>query len=310
MTNTDRYILQRYLFMTLDPVHPGAGGYRLGRVDNAIIREPGTRLPKIPGSSLHGAARAYAAYLYGTPEAAGQSQDKLDKPHENPVCYTFGYLKEKGGENEKAYSGVVNVFDARILLFPVHSVVGPVWVSTQERLTEAGFTVTSAPAGDEQIAVTLENRPQRLNLGWLMLDVAGPATMTAPDIWEDEKGWQAVAGRIVLVAESLFGAIVNSNLAVRTSVAIDPATGAAKEGALYTYEAIPRATFLTAEVVLDDYSQKFPQSDRWNSPLEVVESGLKMIEYLSVGGMGTRGFGRMRIIGQPQTRPLFPETQP
>lgn len=73
MSDQPRYLLQRYLLMTLDPVHPGAGGYRLGRVDNSIIREAGTRLPKIPGSSLHGAARSYAAYLYETPAAAGQS---------------------------------------------------------------------------------------------------------------------------------------------------------------------------------------------------------------------------------------------
>ncbi|MGH2581700.1 MAG: RAMP superfamily CRISPR-associated protein [Blastocatellia bacterium] len=49
------YAQHRYLLMTLDPTHIGAGGYRLGRVDNSIIREPGTNLPKIPGTSLSGA---------------------------------------------------------------------------------------------------------------------------------------------------------------------------------------------------------------------------------------------------------------
>lgn len=322
MTTTDRYALQRYLFMTLDPVHPGAGGYRLGRVDNSIAREPGTRLPKIPGSSLHGAARAYAAYLYETPEAAGQSQDKIDKPDENPVCYTFGYLKKQGNADEKAYSGVVNVFDARLLLFPVHSIAGPVWVSTQERLAEAGLTVTGAPENDKQVSLTWQHSG-RLNLGWLMLEVAGKAAVTAPKEWEAEKGWQAIANRIVLVSPSLFGVIVNSNLEVRTSVAINPATGAAEEGALYTYEAIPRATFLTAEVVLDDYDldrarpRPFPKNTTgkgnplpggaWKGPLDVAHDGLRMMEYLSVGGMGTRGFGRMKIIGKPVCQSLFAE---
>ena len=55
------YEHRRFVFMTLDPVHIGAGGYRLGRVDNTITREPGTNLPKIPGTSLAGAARSYAA---------------------------------------------------------------------------------------------------------------------------------------------------------------------------------------------------------------------------------------------------------
>ena len=45
------YTLQRFVLMSLDPVHIGTGGYRLGRVDFSIAREPGTNLPKIPGTS-------------------------------------------------------------------------------------------------------------------------------------------------------------------------------------------------------------------------------------------------------------------
>ena len=47
---------------------------------NFAVREPGTRIPKIPGSALHGAIRSYAAQLFETPEAAGQSQDEVDDP--------------------------------------------------------------------------------------------------------------------------------------------------------------------------------------------------------------------------------------
>jgi len=307
----ERYRYQRYLLMTLDPVHPGAGGYRLGRVDNSIAREPGTRLPKIPGSSLHGAARSYAAYLYETPEAAGQSQDKVNEPEKNPVCYTFGYIKGKAMS-----SGVINLFDAQLLLFPVHSLRGPVWVSTLQRLRDAKFTFPDAPQSwdDDKILTTLKNC-ERLNLGWLMLEkVPNSKIEITHPVWGSAPQWQTVAGRIVLVSDSLFSHIVNSNLEVRTSVAINPATGAAEDKALFTYEAIPRAAFLTAEVVLDDYNADkndrrppFPitktgkgndlPGGKWQTPLDVVKAGLEMIEYLSVGGMGTRGFGRIEIIG-------------
>jgi CRISPR-associated protein Cmr4 len=320
-----RYLIQRYLFMTLDPLHAGAGGYRLGRVDNSIVREPGTRLPKIPGASLHGAARSYAAYLYETPEAAGQNQDKIDNPAQNPVCYTFGYLKKgKDGNEQNAYSGVVNIFDAHILLFPVHSLAGPVWVSTPQRLRDAGFTATPDFVPDEQISLTWEH-PGRLNLGWLMLDVAGQTSVQPPTEWSGDPRWNAVQNRIVLVSDRIFSHIVNSNLEVRTSVSIDPHTGAAAEGALFTYEALPRATFLTAEVVLDDYRQAFPaekcaqgRTDKnhslpggeWKAPLDVVKAGLGMMAFLGVGGMGTRGFGRMKIIGAPlEIDPLKDEKQ-
>ncbi len=321
-----RYLIQRYLFMTLDPLHAGAGGYRLGRVDNSIVREPGTRLPKIPGASLHGAARQYAdvqARLSGKKEICA-GQESCGKP-DCPICYTFGYItKDKQGSEQNAYSGVVNIFDAHILLFPVHSLAGPVWVSTPQRLRDAGFTATPDFVPDEQISLTWEH-PGRLNLGWLMLDVAGQTSVQPPTEWSGDPRWNAVQNRIVLVSDRIFSHIVNSNLEVRTSVSIDPHTGAAAEGALFTYEALPRATFLTAEVVLDDYRQAFPaekcaqgRTDKnhslpggeWKAPLDVVKAGLGMMAFLGVGGMGTRGFGRMKIIGAPlEIDPLKDEKQ-
>jgi CRISPR-associated protein, Cmr4 family len=39
----------------------------------------------------------------------------------------------------------------------------------------------------------------------------------------------------------------------------------------------------------------------WSGPLDVLKAGLRMIEWLGVGGMGTRGFGRMAIVGEPIT---------
>ncbi len=314
------YKRQRYLFMTLDPVHIGTGGYRLGRVDNSIAREPGTRIPKIPGTSLHGAARSYAAQLYETPEAAGQSQDKVTDPDKNPVCYTFGYIKKKQNDNETmAYSGVVNIFDAQVVFFPVYSMAGPVWVSTINRMHEAGFEVEDkennklAETWDSGSAVLTWERKDVFNLGWLMVSVAkDQAIVKMPDKWEHDQRWRNVK-QIAIVKESLFSHIVNSNLEVRTSVAIDPERGAAIDKALFTYEALPRATFLTAEVVLDDYrdgdrNRPFPKSkteknnplpgNEWRGPLDVVRTGLQMIEWLGVGGMGTRGFGRIAIVGE------------
>lgn len=320
------YERQRYLLMTTDPVHIGTGGYRLGRVDNSIVREPGTKVPKIPGTSLHGAARAYSAAQYESRTCAGQGQgDEKREGHcgkdDCPVCYTFGYLKKEkkkdpdDEEQTTAYSGVVNVFDAQLLLFPVHSMVGSVWVTTASRLKDAGLTVSDPPDNwDAGVALLTWDRNDALNLGWLMVTVGGKATVTAPSKWRDESRWKAVCERIVLVKDSLFSQVVNSNLEVRTSVAIDPERGAAEDKALFTYEAIPRATFLTAEVVLDDYrdgaaNRPFPKattaknnslpSGAWAGPLDVVAAGLLMIEWLGVGGMGTRGFGRLAVVGKP-----------
>ena len=327
------YRQYRYLLMTLDPTHIGTGGYRLGRVDNSITREPGTNLPKIPGTSLSGAIRSYAAYRYGERDCAGQGQEsETSKGHcgqpECPICYTFGHTR-----GDRSYSGTVHIFDAHLAFFPVHSMTGPVWVSSYQRLEDLQFRVSMVSGErpkDDRIATTW-GRSEPLNLGWLLLPVDNRrATVQPPEGsgWENAKEWQAIQNRIVLVDDPLFSQIVNSNLEVLISVSIDPATGAAQKGALFTYEAIPRAAFLACDVVEDDYRHGFPSADYllqyvashevseekrqvieqrrariqplgWATPQQVVRAGLEWAEALGVGGMGTRGFGRLRLVDHP-----------
>ncbi|MCD5416190.1 type III-B CRISPR module RAMP protein Cmr4 [Candidatus Bipolaricaulota bacterium] len=316
------YTLQRYVLMTLDPVHIGTGGYRLGRVDNSIVREPGTNLPKVPGTSLSGAIRQYAAYRYENPPCAGQGGHCGES--NCPICYTFGSLKTKtqnSKEKQHARAGVVNLFDAHILLFPVHSMAGPVWVSTKSRLKDFGFQVDQPPIKSEECAIVGEWWAQEaLNLGWTMLKAAKGAQVTesSNSALTPNEAWKTVKERLVLVSDKLFSAVVNSNLEVRTSVSINPLTGAAKDGALFTYEAIPRTTWLVMDAVVDDYrweyengkpkrgsdgkiQRAFPVTEKskllgWTAPIKVIAAGLEMIESLGIGGMGTRGFGRVRVI--------------
>ncbi len=302
------YRQERYLIMTLDPLHVGTGGNRLGRVDLSIVREPGTRLPKIPGTALHGAIRQYAAVRYEKLQCAGSGQN-IDKNKQHckdpqcPICYTFGYLKGSDG----GQSGCVSISDARLLLFPVYSLAGPVWVTCPSILAE--FRLDASVADDKiKGAVGKEH----LNLGWLMLakengEFALPDHVPA-----------TIKERAMLVSDKLFSQIVNSNLEVRTSVSIDPETGAAVDKFLFTYEAIPRAALLWCDVVEDDYRKNpqkpetfpawpilqtktghaFDKAERWQEPLDVVQAGLKLAEHLGIGGMGTRGFGRIRLLNE------------
>ena len=308
----------RYFFLTQEPVHIGAGGYRLGRVDMTICREPGTNLPKIPGTSLAGAARSYAAQRYGKPGAAGQHKKlKKEEKVDCPIVYTFG----TASENESGVAGTVSVGDARILFFPVQSMAGPVWMTTEELLKAAGFQDIAAPASDQgAISSSLESWTQELNLSWLRLDKPQPLTATPPSELAENKPYLAIAKRLVAISPKLFGQVANNNLEVRTSVAINPETGAAEEHMLFTYEAIPRGTWLLSEVVEDDYREKFkpvsrcfkdgvedsgdPLGPTWEAPLAVLRAGLDMIQYLGVGGMGTRGFGRMKLVAESIAEPL------
>lgn len=291
---------RRYLLMTLDPTHIGTGGYRLGRVDNAIVREPGTNLPKIPGTSLSGAVRSAAALRINKTQCAGQG-GHCAKFSECPICYTFGSARDGGTSG----AGAVSLSDARVVLFPVASWDGPVWLSTKEILEEFGFTGLPATAPPSN-QVVLSNGLQAVNngfgLGWLMLEaLANKVNLGAPESWKKSDELKHALARTVIVHESIFAHLVNSNLEVRTSVAIEPDTGAAKDGALFTYEAIPRATFLSFDVTVDDYRRSFPTQNpgNWQSVKDVVEAGLELAEYLGIGGMGTRGFGRIRQLAAP-----------
>ncbi len=315
-----------YLIMTLDPVHVGTGGYRLGRVDNAIIREPGTNLPKIPGTSLHGSIQSAAALRCGNLKLAGQNKE--GKPEDNPIIYTFG-----SGEQGGFSSGVASIHDARILLFPIASQLGPVWITTASILNDAGFSEVEggkeddkdknspvkAPSQMEKVRLSksVEHTDDTFAIGWLMLEVESKdVLLNAPSGGErnSKAELKEALSRTIIVHESLFSELVNSSLEVRTSVAINPETGAAEDGALFTYEAIPRATFMTFDVVINDYREtNFPNSNSgdWKpkSPSEVVSDGLKLLEYLGVGGMNTRGFGRIKTIGEPiECSPVLEQT--
>ncbi|HEX9926568.1 MAG TPA: RAMP superfamily CRISPR-associated protein [Anaerolineae bacterium] len=312
----------RYLLMTTDPVHIGTGGMRLGRVDNSIVREPGTRLPKIPGTSLSGAIRQYAAYRYGKRRCAGQgqpgegSEGHCGRPT-CPICYTFGFVQGENGI--RAHSGVVSIGDARLLLFPVYSLAGPVWVTSPGVLGE--FEISEPDPGEAVKLPTGLSGHTHLNLGWLLLSRAADNFQWPDQIKEipDE-----IKNRAVLVSDKLFSQIVNSNLEVRTSVSINPETGAAEEGALFTYEAIPRAAILWLDVVVDDYRGTFPATEKlckveevqengfkrkkftdnageplgkkWGTTIDLITAGLELAEHLGIGGMGTRGFGRVRLL--------------
>lgn len=317
-----KFMRRLYLFFCTDPVHIGTGGYRLGRVDNSMVREPGTNVPKVPGTSLHGAARSYAASLYEKLSCAGQGGQQADSANLNEghcgtckICHTFGYTKNMSDGKQQARSGAVNVFDAHILLFPVHSMRGPVWITTQGRLGSAGIEV---PEPAEENVLPVFSHEGKLNLGWLMFDTGRRICLHRKPHFFDlgrDRRWKEIAGRIVVVHDSIFSHLVNSNMEVRTSVSIDPFTGAAKDKALFTYEALPRTTVLLSDVVMDDYrsgmfksesanqthkKNSLPEGTFWNSPIDVLHSGLDMIGLLGVGGMGTRGFGRMSILGQPE----------
>ena len=311
-----------YYAIALDPIHVGAGGARLGRVDLPIIREPGTSLPKIPGTSLSGPARTYTAIQTGRYRwkkdgkeysCAGRGEELPEKNFYGhcgsvnpacPVCVPYGFSKGTGFSMQ----GLAQFFDAHILFFPVASMAGTVWVTSPMALEGLGLNSEfQAPDdGFYPLGEQLKDK-KRLNFGWLML-AKSDGNGDLKEI--KEEGFklipEMIRQRAVLVSDKLFPKIVNSNLEVRTSVSIDPFTGTAEEGALFTYEAIPRGTILKFEIVYNSgkYFRVGGEELRTEDGGEVgiqwvkaqVEKGLQLFEVLGIGGMGTRGMGRLKVL--------------
>ena len=293
----------KYYAITLDPLHIGAGGYRLGRVDNTIIRDAGSDLPKIPGSSLAGIARSYAAM-----QAEASDQDAVKNCQNNfkgncggcIICKAFGYASDE--KNKNSHIGLLHFSDAHIVAFPVRTLMGPVWVTSPTALVRVGITLDKANTPKEDslcvnfdlLTSTADNRT-RLNLGWLYLPAVKMKSCAELDPLRGQLGRITATPRIAIAPDWLFAEVVNSNLAVRTSVSIDPATGAAKTGALFTYEAIPAAALLALDVDADAWRCEQQNHFLPEELEDMVEKAFRICAVLGMGGMSTRGFGRMDI---------------
>ena len=343
--NEEKVFLERlYYAQAIDPIHVGTGGYRLSDVDQTIVRDPGTEIPKIPGSSIEGTARAYTYLWYKNNSKIVDADDNLqiDKPTINldtqelldgrvcagkggddgsghcgrincPVCMPYGFTI---GPENRSFHGMAQFHDAMILFFPVNSFLGPLWVTSPSTLNEVLLNKEKIEVEPEEAAIHEKIKKSNgadvnfINLGWTSLSVSSQRLNISVKHFVDfPEQLEYILSRLVIVSEKLFSQIINSNLEVRTSVSINPETGAADDGSLFTYEAIPRSTvFYLPMVYLNPQNYKFPQkngeditlqafTEKYNARTveENVLNGLSYFPAMGVGGMNTRGFGRMKV---------------
>lgn len=278
----------------LDPIHIGTGGYRLGRVDNTIVRDPATDVPKIPGTSIAGVVRAFAEIVKEEDEKRSDADKKLKDVNIEDV---FGTETKKG---------ILRFYDGQIIFFPVSSIQGTVWITTKELIEywlgeikdENGEKIKIPDEfGNEACAIKGINTNEPLNLGWLLLKVKNATNGKKVILPSGIKDWTK---RIVVVSDKLFSQIVNDNLEVRTSVRIDSSTGTATEGALFIYESIPRGTMFGLEIGVDKTMIKQRSIDDNNIVDNIIAAVTPYIKNLGIGGMGTRGFGRLEIISKDE----------
>ncbi len=318
-----KWTTTKYLAYALDPVHVGTGGERFGRVDMTVIREPALNVPKIPGTTLSGAIKFFLDLSLrdeGVKTNICASTRGSEENHEwekCPVCYAFGYTppsddeKNKNDEPPESAQGILQFTDAQLFAFPVHTMAGAVWVTTKQALKEfIDIGDDKDLSGEEVIIVdpnTIKPVNNQINLGWVFLKKMDASTEIEVSDIEAKlpEKLKKLAKRMVVLPQWLFSHIVNDNLEVRTSVVIDPETGAAKPHALFTYEAVPRGAVFGFSIVENDYRKKW-NNVNWdnkenctkseNATTMIEKFAFSGIEAVGLGGMTTRGFGRMQIV--------------
>lgn len=269
---------QPYFLFTRTPLHVGAG-QSVGYVDLPIQREPHTKIPVVPGSSLKGVLRDHPSLA-------------ADKDH------LFGV---GAGESSGGSAGALLIGEARVLCFPVRSAKGsfawitcPLVLKRAQRdigLINAAITIANerqVVAGDKVTLsgqIVLEDYTFTAtgddNLARLENELVG---LVADPVWKE------LPGRLVVVADGVFTHFVQSGCEIAQHVAIDDDTGTAKDKALFNEETVPSETLFYGVIAEQKINGK-------NGALEKLKDlNGKPIQ---IGGGETTGLGWCTFVLKP-----------
>lgn len=289
---------------TETPLHAGSGT-SLGIVDLPIQRERTTGYPMIQASGLKGCLR-----------------DVVRGDHQR-VEIVFG-----PGDTQRAseHAGALSVGDARILLFPVRSLMGVfAWVTSQNVLARfkreaemTGLSVSWNPVGptDERTAFVADGSLLITNEKVVLEEFAFTAQMDnevkvianclkdkALPAGDEYAYWRnSLEKRLVILPENAFRDFVQFSTEVIARVRIDDLKKTVERGALWTEEHLPSDTLLYATLFAskprvkdDDLPEDWKQAgDRVEKIMEFVKGAIDG-KRLQLGGDATVGRGIVKV---------------
>ncbi len=216
------------------------------------------------------------------------------------MCVAFGYTVDDSKRKLASQQGILQFTDAMLLAYPINTLLGPVWITTKARLKDLlDLGDGNDDCGENFILLkeTKINNPlgDKLNFGWALLNKADDSDISVSDI-EDKGIEKRYANRFIIVADWVFAHLVNDNMEVRTSVVIDPETGAATTGGLFTFEALARGAIFTFNITENQFNDNWGKLRKEGSATDMIEkNAFYGIAAVGLGGMTTRGFGRLQI---------------
>jgi CRISPR-associated protein Cmr4 len=290
---------------TETPLHAGSGT-SLGIVDLPIQRERTTGYPMIQASGLKGCLRDVVS----------------DDPQK--VEIVFGPDTRRASD----HAGALSVGDARILLFPVRSLMGVfAWITSQNVLARfkrealmAGLSVSWNPIGptDDGSAFVADGSILKAN-GKVVLEefaftaqtdnkvkeIANWLKDNALPVGKEYAYWRdTLEKRLVILPENAFQDFVQFSTEVIARVRIDDEKKTVEPGALWTEEHLPSETLLYATLFASKPRLQNPPSDLQDAAavLRFVQNAIDG-KRLQLGGDATvgRGIVKARVV-EPQAQ--------
>jgi len=257
---------------TRTPLHVGAGS-SVGAIDQPVIRERHTRFPVIPGSSIKGVLRDYAA------------QQKIDD-----IERLFGHAPVN--KEDKAYAGAMAFGEARLLAFPLRSAKGsfalatcPLVLARYARDRGLAFDIPQVKDGEAFTAEAVRLPSGQSALEEYVFKSAG----VFPADWAehlagllDDTVLRQAKAHFVLLPDSDLTYFAEHACQVQHHNRIDNETGTVDEGALFNTETVPSETLFYAPC----HSLKSETDD--NALFGHFSQSERLVQF---GGDGTTGLG-------------------
>jgi len=288
-------------------LHVGSGEEGLV-ADLPIQREPATGYPVVPASSLKGTLRDRARLQRATPELLA--------------------LLGSAPESDDRQPSWIVLSDALPLLFPVRSLRGlfvwitsaDIWARFQRDVTAygvKGLPVPPLPALPPETAGVAPAAPFLTSKQTLVLEEMSFPVQAAPEMadlgaWLAEHAFpddpafaywrQRAAQGIALLPEGAYRYFVEHGTHVVPRIRIDPQTGTAAHGALWTEELVPPESLFYALVGVQAPQQKdgSRETEIAGGQLKAPAAALDWVKglapsYLQVGAGKTLGRGLVRL---------------
>ena len=282
----------------LSALHCGTG-QSVGVVDLPIARARATQLPIVPGSSLRGVLRQQVA-----------DRDPSDAET------LFGPMSITSNKN--AFAGALSVGDAHLLVLPVRCLAGivsyvtsPFILHRYERdMVRAGITslpprVAGPKAGrakvtKESVNCMGEGDGRVLVLEDLDLEVEAGEDHPLDD-WanhiamsvhpHDNDARNDLVHRFALLPDEIMSFLSETATEIRSRIAIDPATGIVRKGALLYEENLPAESVLWGVFALSN-----PNNNDTRTAAQLAGAMPRTDTLLQLGGHGGVGRGLVRFL--------------